>query len=56
MITPHNQTEIEIIFEFTYKSKIVKLMHPIMKIKFKSISNELLDNWQKIIEKYRILF
>jgi len=44
-------TEIEMIFEFTYKKKILNLMHPIMKMKFKKISNELLDNWQKILEK-----
>jgi ribosome-associated toxin RatA of RatAB toxin-antitoxin module len=46
-----NQTEIEMIFEFTYKKKILNLMHPIMKMKFNKISNELLDNWQKLLEK-----
>lgn len=43
--------EVEMIFEFTYKKKILNLMHPIMKMKFNKISNELLDNWQKLIEK-----
>ena len=47
-----NHTEIEMIFEFTYKKKILNLLHPIMKMKFKKISNELLDNWQKIILDY----
>lgn len=44
-------TEIEMIFEFTYKNKMLNLMHPIMKMKFKKVSNELLDNWQEKIEK-----
>lgn len=46
-----NTTEIEMIFEFTYKKKILNLFHPLMKIKFKKVSNELLDNWVKMIEK-----
>lgn len=46
-----NKTEIEMIFEFKYKKKLYNLLHPIMKMKFKKISNELLDNWQKIFEK-----
>ncbi|PCJ63929.1 MAG: hypothetical protein COA58_14965 [Bacteroidetes bacterium] len=46
-----NQTEIEMIFEFSYKKKILNLLHPIMKMKFSQASNELLDNWQKIIEE-----
>lgn len=45
-----NHTEIEMVFEFTYKNKILNLIHPIMKMKFKKISNELLDNWQKTLE------
>jgi len=45
-----NHTEIEMIFEFKYKKKLYNLLHPIMKIKFGKISNELLDNWQKMIE------
>lgn len=44
-------TEIKMIFEFTYKKKILNLIHPLMKMKFKKVSNELLDNWQKMIEK-----
>lgn len=44
-------TALEMIFEITYKIKILNLLHPVMKIKFKQISNELLDNWQKILEK-----
>jgi len=46
-----NHTEIEMIFEFKYKKKLHNLLHPIMKMKFRKISNELLDNWQKMIEK-----
>jgi len=46
-----NNTEIEMIFELKYKKKIYNLFHPIMKMKFKKIVNELLDNWQAILEK-----
>ncbi|AFM05454.1 oligoketide cyclase/lipid transport protein [Bernardetia litoralis DSM 6794] len=46
-----NQTKIEMIFEFTYKNQILDLMHPLMKMKSKQICDELLDNWQKMLEK-----
>lgn len=45
-----NHTEIEMIFELKYKKKIINLFHPILKTKFNKISNELLDNWQKMLE------
>lgn len=44
------KTEIEMIFEFTYKKQILNLIHPIMKIKIEKMSHELLDNWQELIE------
>ena len=46
-----NETEIEMIFEFTYKKKILNLIHPIMKMKFKKTMKELMNNWQNILEK-----
>lgn len=49
--TDTSHTEIEMIFEFTYKKKILNLLHPIMKMRFQKISNELLVNWQRILEK-----
>ena len=38
------------IFEFKYKKKLHNLLHPIMRMKFKKVAIELLDNWQEIIE------
>ena len=46
-----NHSQIEMIFKFKYKMKIINLMHPLMKIRFTRISSELLDNWQNILEK-----
>lgn len=46
-----HQSEIEMIFELTYKKKIFNLfLHPIVKMKFNKACKELLDNWQKRIE------
>ena len=45
-----NLTEIEMIFDFKYKKKLYNLLHPFIKIKFKKVANELLDNWQAMIE------
>lgn len=47
-----NETEIEMIFEFEYSKKIMNVVfHPIMKLKFRKICDELLDNWQNVIQK-----
>lgn len=44
-------TEIEMVFEFTYQQKILNFIHPLMRIKFNKVSNQLLDNWQVMIEE-----
>lgn len=46
------QTKVIMIFEFEYKKKFQNwLLHPILKGKFSKTAEELLDNWQKQIEK-----
>lgn len=53
-VNPINKTETEILMEFeaVYKKKIYNsLMHPLAKIKFGKVGEELLDNWQKMAEK-----
>ena len=47
-------TELEMVFDLTYKFQILNLLHPLMKIKFKLISNELLNNWQNNLENEKI--
>jgi len=44
-------TEVEMIFEFKYKRKVYNLLHPIMRMKFKRVVTELLDNWQDMLEQ-----
>ena len=49
--TAPNQTKIMMVFEFQYKKNIHNvLLHPFMKGKFNKICDELLDNWQRILE------
>jgi len=44
-------TKIIMFFDFKYKYKIQNvLIHPLLKGKFKNTANELLDNWQKMLE------
>jgi len=46
-----NESMITMVFEFEYKKAIQNtLVHPFMKYKFTKVCNELLDNWQKLIE------
>lgn len=50
----HSATKTEIImhFELTYKYKILNIIaHPFIKSKFNKICNELLDNWEKEIQR-----
>lgn len=48
----NNTTKIIMHFEFQYKRKYQNwLLHPFLKSKFSKIAEELLDNWQKILEK-----
>ena len=45
------QTRIIMIFDFTYKRKIhYVILHPFMKGKFNKICDELLNNWQGMLE------
>jgi len=45
-------TKLIMFFDFQYKHKIHNLLiHPILKGKFKRSANELLDNWEKMLEK-----
>jgi len=47
-----NKTEIVMIFDFAYNKRIMNLLlHPILRIKFKKIAEELLDNWEKMLTK-----
>jgi ribosome-associated toxin RatA of RatAB toxin-antitoxin module len=46
-----NTTKINMYFDFTYKRRWQKIfLHPFFKWKFKKVGEQLLDNWQKIIE------
>lgn len=46
-----NTTKIVMLFDFKYKYKFQNvLIHPILKGKFTKTANELLDNWQKMLE------
>ena len=46
----NGESKIELVFEFQYKRKAFNvLLHPLMAPKFKSIAEELLDNWEKKI-------
>lgn len=48
----NNTTKIIMLFEFQYKRKYQNwLLHPFLKSKFSKIAEELLGNWQKILEK-----
>jgi hypothetical protein len=39
-------------FAFTYKHNYQNvLLHPFLKIKFKKTAEQLLDNWQKMLEQ-----
>jgi ribosome-associated toxin RatA of RatAB toxin-antitoxin module len=45
-------TTIKMHFEFEYKKKFQNvLVHPLLRGKFKKVAEELLDNWQKLLEK-----
>lgn len=45
-------TKIVMLFDFQYKRKYQNwLLHPLLKGKFSKTAEELLDNWQKILEK-----
>ena len=45
-------TKITMIFDFQYKRKYQNwLLHPLLKGKFLKTGDELLDNWQKMLEK-----
>lgn len=47
-----NTTKIIMIFDFQYKRKFHNwLLHPVLKGKFSKTAEELLDNWQNILEK-----
>lgn len=47
-----NTTKIVMLFNFQYKRKFQNwLLHPMLKGKFKKTAKELLDNWQKMLEK-----
>lgn len=49
-VAPANngESKIEMVFEFQYKRKAFNvLLHPLMAPKFRSIAEELLDNWEK---------
>jgi ribosome-associated toxin RatA of RatAB toxin-antitoxin module len=48
----NHSTIIKMNFEFQYKRKFQNwLLHPLLKNKFSKVAEELLDNWQSIIEK-----
>jgi len=45
-------TKIIIVFEFKYRHKLQNiLIHPFLKGKFSKTANDLLDNWQKMLEQ-----
>lgn len=47
-----NHTTIKMHFEFEYKKKFQNvLVHPLLRGKFKKVAEELLDNWQKLVER-----
>ncbi len=47
-----NTTKIVLLFDFQYKHKYQNwLLHPILKGKFSKTAEELLNNWQKMLEK-----
>lgn len=46
---------IVMLFDFQYKRNFQNwLLHPLLKGKFTKVANELLDNWQKILEKNHV--
>jgi len=46
-----NKTEITMVFEFEYKKAIQNiLIHPFLKYRFTKVCEQLLDNWQNMIE------
>ena len=46
-----NQTRIDLTFDFRYRRRIHNLLiHPMLKGKFRKTGEELLDNWQRMIE------
>lgn len=47
-----NTTKIIMLFDFRYKHKYQNwLLHPLLRNKFKKTANELLENWQVLLEK-----
>ena len=45
-------TKVTMLFDFQYKRKYQNwLLHPLLKSKFSKTAEELLDNWQKMLEK-----
>jgi ribosome-associated toxin RatA of RatAB toxin-antitoxin module len=49
--TDKSSTKIEMIFNFEYRRKYqLWILHPLLKIRFSKIAEELLDNWQKEVE------
>jgi ribosome-associated toxin RatA of RatAB toxin-antitoxin module len=49
------ESKLSMVFEFEYKKPIQNILaHPFIKYKFTKVGEELLDNWQKLIEESSI--